>query len=700
MADWIGRTLSKVEIEKLLGRGGMAEVFLGRHTTLNRPVAVKILHAHLSEDDSLLGRFTAEAQAVATMRHPNIVQVFDFDVVDDRPYIVMELLEGVSLANYLKALHQQGRTIPPETAAHLIEALASALDYAHERGIVHRDIKPANIMLRRESGPLDPSAPLPHDVQPVLTDFGVARMAHSVKRTASGVIIGTPAYMSPEQVQGEVVDARSDIYSLGIVLYEMLAGAPPFDSETETPASILVKHLTDTPPPVPNIGLPVQRVLDKALAKDRDRRYQTTREMAADLQAALAGVDTAPMDTPFIGQEAAPAVPRSPVGSSPTDLAAPARPGVKPLWIVGGVGALAALIGVVLLLAGAFGGKAQATPEPPQPAGAAAQQADAPSPTEEAVVETASQATPTALAAPEELAPGASPTEDTTTPRGVVLFRGASLAAALHDLEPLPDGFVYEAWLIGPEVEPLSLGLVETTDGEASLIFDDPSGAALLGRFDGFVVTLEPDPGPPAMSDGRVYAAQIKPETLSRLVVFNDVWRGAPLSPTLLDGLLMQAHHFSSHLGFALDGLNANNLPEAQVHAEHTINIIVGRESADYGDWNGDGRTENPGDEVGLLPYLLILSDAMGAAAAAPDADAATRETAGAAQTAIERAALDVNDALRLFQRIAAADAIEEALPLGEQLRAFTIFEQVEGIAQQAQGIDLAISAEVFAVRP
>src|SRR5574341_687597 len=289
MGDWIGRTLSKVEIERLLGRGGMADVDLGRHTTLNRPVAVKVLQAHLSEDDGLLGRFKAEAQAVAAMRHPNIVQVFDFDVADDRPYIVMELLEGPSLRDYLKGLRDGGFVLPPLSIARLIRGLAAALDYAHARGIVHRDIKPANVMLRRASGEINPNAPLPADVEPVLTDFGVARIANVTTHTASGAIVGTPAYMSPEQVRGEGVDARSDIYALGIVLYEMLTGRLPFDADTQ--ASILYRQVNDPPPPRPQDYEDIQPVIDRALAKDTASRFQKAGELAAVFQASLGLTD-------------------------------------------------------------------------------------------------------------------------------------------------------------------------------------------------------------------------------------------------------------------------------------------------------------------------------------------------------------------------------------------------------------------------
>ena len=304
MADWIGRTLSKVEIEKRIGRGGIAEVYLGHHTTLNRPVAVKILHAHLSEDELLLDRFRAEAQAVAALRHPNVVQVFDFDVAEGSPYIVMELLEGLPLDDYLDALRQVGRGLPPETVVRLMLSIASALDYAHARGIVHRDVKPANIILRRAlaSGPIDPGAPLPLDVDTVLTDFGVARLAGAAARTLSGSISGTPAYLSPEQARGETVDARSDIYSLGVTLYELLAGKLPFTADSDTPFAVILKHISEAPPLIPNLNPAVQAVLDCALAKERDARYQTAGEFAAALLKGMFGAGanlaTAPKSSP------------------------------------------------------------------------------------------------------------------------------------------------------------------------------------------------------------------------------------------------------------------------------------------------------------------------------------------------------------------------------------------------------------------
>jgi serine/threonine protein kinase len=221
---------------------------------------------------------------MAALRHPNIAQVYDLDVIEGRPYIVMELLEGTSLGTYLEGLHASGRILPPETTARLIVALASALEYAHTQAIIHRDVKPYNVMLRWTGGTLDPADPLPLDAEPVLIDFGIARWMMSATQTAPGTFIGTPAYMSPEQIRGDPSDARSDIYALGVMLYEMLAGRRPFVGGTEhSPAAMLIEHLTAEPPPLSAANAVVQAVVSRALHKDPAHRYQRVGDLASDL---------------------------------------------------------------------------------------------------------------------------------------------------------------------------------------------------------------------------------------------------------------------------------------------------------------------------------------------------------------------------------------------------------------------------------
>ncbi len=259
-----------------LGRGGMAQVYRGYHPQLDRYVALKVLRSDLVEQDEFLARFKREAHAVSGLRHPNIVQVFDFDVQDGQHYIVMELLEGDTLRARLNEYRVRSERMPlPEILRILVEVLGG-LEYAHKEGIIHRDIKPANIMLTKRG-------------QAVLTDFGIAQIVGSTQYTVSGALMGTLNYMAPEQGFKGTCDERSDIYSLGIVFYEMLTGYTPFDADT--PLAILMKHLND-PLPLPSQvdpSLPreLEHIVLKALAKDPDDRYQHAGEMTAAIQQAM-----------------------------------------------------------------------------------------------------------------------------------------------------------------------------------------------------------------------------------------------------------------------------------------------------------------------------------------------------------------------------------------------------------------------------
>ena len=285
MTDWLGKIIGRVRIEKLLARGGMAEVYLGTHLTLERPVAIKLLQSHIEEDSDLLERFHREAKVVAGLRHSNIVQIFDFDTIDGHPYIVMEYLRGPTLATYLRSLHEKNERIPLPQVARLLKELTAALDYAHGQGVIHRDIKPGNIMLQKKSGEIVPDQPLTDDVEIILTDFGLVRIVHATTHTAAGTVSGTPAYMSPEQARGDKTDHRTDIYSLGIVLYELLAGRVPFEADSQL--TVIYMHINNPPPPIPGISEPIQSIIDRALAKDPNDRYQSSRDIATDFSHAL-----------------------------------------------------------------------------------------------------------------------------------------------------------------------------------------------------------------------------------------------------------------------------------------------------------------------------------------------------------------------------------------------------------------------------
>ena len=270
-----GQNLGRYRIVEPLGRGGMARVYRAYHPQLDRYVAIKVLRSDLVEEEEFLARFRREAQAVAALRHPNIVQVFDSDVQDDHYYMVMELLEGDTLRTRLNDYRAREERLPLGESVRVLLDVLDALAYAHDQGMIHRDVKPANILLTRNG-------------QAVLTDFGIAQIVGGTRYTATGALMGTLAYMSPEYgLEGEC-DERSDIYSLGIVLYEMLTGDPPFDAET--PLAILMKHVND-PLPMPRKSDPtipkaLERVVLKALAKKPHDRYQSAVEMAKALRAA------------------------------------------------------------------------------------------------------------------------------------------------------------------------------------------------------------------------------------------------------------------------------------------------------------------------------------------------------------------------------------------------------------------------------
>lgn len=282
--SWIGVTLKgRYRIESLLGQGGMSAVYKATDPNLRRVVAIKLIHAHLASDQQFVARFEEEATAIAQLRHPNIVQVYDFDHDEDTYYIVLEFIPGETLNDRLKRLNQAKRFLPLAEALQIMIQVCEAVDYAHKRGLVHRDIKPANIMLNVQQ-------------QAILTDFGIVKILGSEKHTATGAVLGTALYMSPEQVRGETAEPRSDIYSLGVTLFEMLSGNPPFQADSVM--TVLMMHLTD---PVPDlrslraeVPAEVVAIIEKAMAKDARQRYQTAAEMATALRAALAHCSTAP----------------------------------------------------------------------------------------------------------------------------------------------------------------------------------------------------------------------------------------------------------------------------------------------------------------------------------------------------------------------------------------------------------------------
>ncbi len=277
-----GQTLGRYRVLEPLGRGGMARVYRAYHPQLDRYVAIKVLRSDLMDDEEFLARFQREARAVAALRHPNIVQVFDFDVQGGLYYMVMELLEGDTLKRRLNDYRVRGERMPLGETVRILLDVLDGLAYAHSEGMVHRDIKPSNVLLTSRG-------------QAVLGDFGIAQIVGGTRHTVSGALMGTLSYMAPEQGMEGHSDVRSDIYSLGIILYEMLIQRPPF--EADTPLAVLMKHVND-PLPLPRaidpeLPEPFERLVLKALSKGADDRYPSAEEMAQALRTAAedAGVE-------------------------------------------------------------------------------------------------------------------------------------------------------------------------------------------------------------------------------------------------------------------------------------------------------------------------------------------------------------------------------------------------------------------------
>jgi hypothetical protein len=373
----------------------------------------------------------------------------------------MEYLRGPSLAAYLRELNLRNENLPPEQVARLLSMLATALDYAHEQGVIHRDVKPANIILHTKTGQFSSDQLLTLLSEPVITDFGLVRIAHATTQTSSGKLSGTPAYMSPEQAHGSRVDHRSDIYSLGIVLYELIAGHVPFEADSSW--AVIYKHASAAPPPIPGIQLSVQKVIDRVLAKDPDMRYQTCRELAADYMDAIGMVseaNTLRMETALPGTRQ----PEPVTASEKRDRLAGSGWKQIAAYLSAGILIIALAVWGITRFS-SLGGAAN---------------------------------DPSAVP-PAEAALGLLRFQDGTAPADKVTISTSSM-------ELPPQGKRYEAWLIADDGEQrISIGTIEFDEQRhGSLTFVDGEGRNLLGRYSTLEITTEPDPDPSTNSSNLV----------------------------------------------------------------------------------------------------------------------------------------------------------------------------------------------------
>lgn len=675
----VGKKLGKYQLIERLGQGGMAQVYRAIQPTIERPVAIKVLYSHLVSSTGFVDRFKREARSLGQLHHPNIVQVIDFDTQDDLYYMVMDFIPGKTLRAFLDG----SGPLEPVRALDIVEQLAEALAFAHRRGLIHRDVKPGNVLFRDEAC-----------TQAVLTDFGIGRLVDDLSMTISGSVIGTPAYMSPEASQGLPVDARTDLYSLGITLYEMVTGTVPYRGDT--PLSVIRKQIDAPLPPLREqyAHLPelLVGIIERSLEKDVARRYQRAEELVADLKTARAMLVTSPGPRPAIQRrDAAPVTPAvaaappaigvtttplaeaasqrrtalpQPASSPATRAAAPPR---KPLGV--------ALVLLALVLAVSLTVAAAVT----RPAGDATGVRPTADPYATGVVAPAPPETAPAVGveAPgqEPGAPGVvAPPLALSESFGALEFADrADLAAGrfllrLSRVPQPPAGVQYRLWLQSGAEPPRAAGRLRVEAGQILHIDDLETG--LLQPGSRVLVSLEPEGSEPAAPGEQiVFAGELAAPAataLRRLLVEELGGAGR------LRSAFEQARLADEHAGFAHDALAAGDLAFARRHAEHVVNILDGADGAFFGDLNGDGRAENPGDNIGVRRHLLD-SRALAAEVLTASTPTLEREAHGAAAIAAIDASLALmNRAIEQAQALLAAPDSAAAQSPAEALRGQT----------------------------
>jgi serine/threonine protein kinase len=584
MADWAGKTLGKVHINDLIARGGMAEVYTGTHESFGR-VAVKVMRGLLDQDSDQLARFQREAEVIEDLRHQNIVQMLEYAVVNEAPYLVMEYIPGPSLATYLKKLQDNKQRLPIGIVAHILQAMASALDYAHLKGIVHRDIKPANVLLRSQSDVIELGKPLPADVEPILTDFGLVRLLDSTMHTTAGSVSGTPAYMSPEQARGEKVDKRTDIYALGIMLYEMLAGVVPFQADTTF--GMLMKHINEPPPPIKGISPDLQMVIDRALNKKPDFRYATAGELANEFMALFNGQTISP-GTLHIAQLARDA--------AEAEKQSQSQPESRPFsWVRTGIEiGIAALVLLVIYL----------------------------------VVTNQQSAIAQNVAIGRMRFSFAINDNDTIT---LSVTRGTAPRENEH----------YEAWLIHDDGTFRDVGrLTFDANNVGRLEYTDPQGSNLLKDVREIQITKEQNTTSAATQPAGevVYSSIFPSQALEHIRNLAVSFEGGSDSASLIAGLY---YYSGSYVEAAINGdpdfpsyvgmttaFESGDEASLRKRNEEVINMIVGSESDQYLDHDGDGQIDTQANGFGSLSngnqtgYLQQTAVEAQDAAEAPDTTA------------------------------------------------------------------------------
>lgn len=628
--DLTGRNFGKYKLVESLGHGGMAEVYKAHQPGLDRFVAIKVMHSHLAKSPDFVSRFKREAKSIGQLQHSHILHVIDFDVQDKVYYIVMDYIQGDTLGDYLR---QKG-ALPVEESLAIIAQLVDAVDYAHRQGVIHRDIKPANVMFMDDA----------HS-HVILTDFGMARLLDDAALTISGTLIGTPAYMSPEAARGEQVDERTDVYSLGVVLYEMVTGTTPYTGDT--PVAIILKQASE-PLPSPRKFKPdlpelVELLLVKALAKDRSDRFQSAAEFKeAIVQAQISLEEDQTISSTLPADRTRTAVRRPTLTKNETGAA-----GFRPrILLAAGGGVL--LVALLALVWFTFGRQSNIEDTGP-------------------VVASAATSPSTERPTPEQVVGEGLPPVGTLRFADNETVRAGDFILQMDGVSSPPTGSHYELWLTdGNSAKVLKL-VAPLIVNNGRVNFEGSTDQNLLANYSRIIVSLEPDDGPdPGMSDKIAFAGMLPEEFLvhMRQVTFEDPANRKGFLPGAEEQLLIAI----DHAGFAQEALAANDLNQARRHAEHVVNILEGKNGPHYGDLDGDGLAQNPGDGFGVLPYLEGAMEQVQLAAEIAPATAGMQQAAGRLRNTGDNHLNLLNAALEKALQIFAADTVTEAQPFADKL--------------------------------
>lgn len=605
----IGRKLGKYEIIDLLGQGGMATVYKGYQADIDRFVAIKVLPPHPAQDEQFVERFEIEARTIARLQHPHILPIYDYNSEGDILYLAMAYVKGGSLTNHII----QGEMDLNEIEK-LLNQVASALDYAHRNGVIHRDIKPDNILINEEGFAL-------------LTDFGIAKlMEGSTQITATGSIVGTPAYMAPEQGQGFPVDHTADIYSLGVIVYEMLTGQQPY--EADTPIQVVIKHINEPPPSItlarPGLPAGLEAVMLRVLAKNPKDRYSTATAFAQAFSRTIHSdeISASAYQSPQRNQSETLLLNTTEVQNSPpTMMVSPATSNNNRL-LLAGFAIIALLMVIAVLVISSIG----TSPFAPNP--------------------TAAPATPENALIP------AVPTFGRLT-FATTNSIGDTLNLILENLTPPPAGQSYYAWMqTADSSQTLPLGRLNINVlGSGWLNYTTSDELALPTRYNQVIITLETAAGDEPASEVR-YSGGV-PAALST------AWREILVESengingdSLLESALAEATIAELHAGLAA---GATNVAGMHLHAEHTINILMGTDE----DYNNDGRGENPGRGFGVVFFLDAIETQLDAVFAAPDVSRRLQSDGELVRVCLENTRTWVNEAVALEQQMLASDDLE-----------------------------------------